>query len=197
MTLKLTRDQVVDYYPGNQFVFLWCYDNCLVLREEKASSNGTPTYIFFSKADEWYYDFILATKDFEFGKEISDRFWYPKKYEQLQKRAVSKEDFARLAVEQIDYVLSSKINKLVKKNKEILIDHFDYNDFAFVYFAQDTWHAYCPSLKILQEFHLTKQAEKQNIHYLSFITNQEVFNKKDEWDREGVVRLPVKTETEQ
>lgn len=190
MALRFQRHQLLEYWPDNQYRPLWEHDNRLVLKE---TTMNKPSYIFFVRDSEitQYYNFIISTKDFEFGKTLSEGFWRKDTF----CTPMSQAEFQDLALGQIESTVISSLKKGQEANLEEV-------DFAFVYAKNKTWHAYYPPLEMLIRRYLSKHADTSDEvskKYLGFLQGQELADKRKAWyeqDSEIILRNRTST-TEQ
>lgn len=170
MTLRLTENQLDSRFPYSLYGRIWRYENKLVLRYFDL---GKTTYFFFCKNGP-HYEFIIKTRDFDFGREISENIWDPKAEPQQY-------SLKNMLLNHIDGMLSS----MVKRGKLNQINKFD---FSSVYYGKGEWHAYYPSLEDLIEYHLS--LPEQVDEYLTYLRSDELKAQRDEWDKEPTIVVP-------
>jgi hypothetical protein len=177
MTLKLRRDQVDDRYPTKLYQTFWDIGNKLVLRELHTPK---PDFVFFHK-EAWYsYRYIITTKDFDFGQEVSEMAWNPQKEtETPEERRAAFKDFA---LDHIEAMISSGIKKGG-------VDNLAKHDFALTYWNNGAWHSYYPPVETLIKHH--QQKEKQKTEYLDFLSSEEFLKQRAEWDKTEMIDIPT------
>lgn len=169
--LRFTEYQFNHCYPQQQYAAIWRYNNRVVLRE---SGTTKPVFFFFCK-NGYYYEFIIKTRDFDLGREISENVWDPK----ATPVEASGKNFL------LDHI-QSMLQSIVKKGNTESLRKFD---FCSVYYAKGVWHAFYPTVEDLIDFHVAN-VQEQDEDYLNYLRSDELKAKREEWDKEPFVDMP-------
>lgn len=178
-------DRHKDYCPKllvikQKYERIWNYSNRILMRIIDVNPDTLePTMLLVTFLTELEknipvgYQFITTGTDYQKIAEDSMSIWRPEP--KLPK--VSRLD---MALEHIQ----NNVMSLVKKNKT---ENASSSDFAFIYYGGTRWHAFCPPIEQLVEFHTRTSGEKFNQAYIDFLLSEELQNKKKVWDESGII----------